>query len=191
MNRAGFHFPGPHTILNISKVTTSSMNMKFVFGGIAFLMLLLVVAGCSQPAAQQATPTPTAAPTIEVPVTTETATAVPTTLASTTPGPVQTLQSNWAVDVQVASNGKSIDPQVILTFRGGKGMNVIPEIDITLTRSDGTVLSDKMVQPLYVGKTVSLAGSTGNNDRAEVWVYTPAGDKVKVIDQYVPFRSYN
>ena len=70
-------------------------------------------------------------------------------------------------------------------------MNVIPEIDITLTRSDGTVESDKMVQPLYIGKTVSLAGSTGNKDRAEVWVYTTQGDKVKIIDQYVPFRSYN
>ena len=167
------------------------MNMKFVFGGIAFLMFLLVVAGCTQPAAQQATPTQTAAPTTEVPVTTETAMAAPTTLASTTPGPTETLPSTQAIDVQVASNGQSINPQVILTFRGGKGMNVIPEIDITLTRSDGTVVSDKMVQPLYVGKTVSLAGSTGNNDRAEVWVYTTQGDKVKIIDQYVPFRSYN
>jgi len=168
------------------------MKLKFIFGGIALLMLLLVVAGCSQPAAQVATPVPTAVPTTpEEVVTTETATVVPTTLASTTPGPVQTLPSNWAVDVQVASNGKSIDPQVILTFRGGKGMNYIPEIDMTLTRADGTVLSDKMVQPLYVGKTVSLVGSTGNNDRAEVWVWTPAGDKVKIIDKYVPFRSYN
>jgi hypothetical protein len=70
-------------------------------------------------------------------------------------------------------------------------MNVIPEIDITLTRSDGMVISDKMVQPLYIGKTVSLAGSTGNNDRAEVWVVTTQGDRVKIIDQYVPFQSYN
>jgi hypothetical protein len=167
------------------------MKMKFIFGGIAFLVLLLVVAGCTQTTPQQATPAPTAQPTTEVPVTTATATAAPTILASSTPGPVETLPSAQAVDVQVASNGKSIDPQVILTFRGGKGMNVIPEIDITLTRSDGTVISDKMVQPLYIGKTVSLAGSTGNNDRAEVWVVTTQGDRVKVIDQYVPFRSYN
>jgi hypothetical protein len=168
------------------------MKMKLIFGGIAFLVLLLVVAGCTQTPTQQATPAPTAQPvTTEIPAATDTATAVPTTLASSTPGPVETLPSAQAVDVQVASNGKSIDPQVILTFRGGKGMNVIPEIDITLTRSDGTVESDKMVQPLYIGKTVSLAGSTGNNDRAEVWVVTTQGDRVKIIDQYVPFRSYN
>ena len=86
---------------------------------------------------------------------------------------------------------KAIDPEVILTFRGGKGLNVIPEIDLMLYKEDGTVESDKMVQPLYVGKTVQLKGSTGNKDRAEVWVVTPQGDRVKVIDQYVPFRSYN
>lgn len=168
------------------------MKLKFVYGGIVFLVLLLVVAGCSQSAPQETpTPTPTEEPTTAAPETTEAPTAAPTTLASTTPGPVQTLQSNWAIDVQVASNGKAIDPQVILTFRGGKGINIIPEIDITLTRSDGTVVSDKMVQPLYVGKTVSLQGSTSNTDRAEVWVITPQGDKVKIIDKYVPFRSYN
>lgn len=164
--------------------------MKTIFGGIAFLMLLLLVAGCTQTTSQQATPAPTTEAVTEIPTTIAT-TAVPTTVTVATPGPTQTVQSNWAVDVQVASNGKAIDPQVILTFRGGKGMNYIPEIDLYLYREDGTVESDKMVQPLYVGKTVSLQGSTGNKDRAEVWVVTPQGDRVKIIDQYVPFRSYN
>lgn len=168
------------------------MHMKFLYGGIAFLILLLVVAGCTQPAAQQATPVPTTEVATEAPTVAETtATAAPTTVTLATPGPTQTLQTNWNVDVQVASNGKAIDPEVILTFRGGKGLNVIPEIDLMLYKEDGTVESDKMVQPLYVGKTVQLKGSTGNKDRAEVWVVTPQGDRVKVIDQYVPFRSYN
>lgn len=168
------------------------MQMKFLYGGIAFLALLLLVAGCTQTTTQQATPVPTTEVATEAPTAAETtATAAPTTVTVATPGPTQTLQSNWAVDVQVASNGQAIDPEVILTFRGGKGMNVIPEIDLMLYKEDGTVESDKMVQPLYVGKTVQLQGSTGNNDRAEVWVFTPQGDRVKIIDQYVPFRSYN
>jgi len=166
------------------------MNMKILFGGIAFLMLLLLVAGCTQTTSQQATPAPTTDVATEVPTAAAT-TAVSTTVTIATPGPTQTVASNWAVDVQVASNGQAIDPQVVLTFRGGKGMNVIPEIDLMLYKADGTVESDKMVQPLYVGKTVNLKGSTGNKDRAEVWVVTPQGDRVKVIDQYVPFRSYN
>jgi len=166
--------------------------MKILYGGIAFLVLLLLVAGCTQTTTQQATPVPTTEVATEAPTAAETtASAAPTTVTLATPGPTQTLQTNWAVDVQVASNGKAIDPEVILTFRGGKGLNVIPEIDLMLYKEDGTVESDKMVQPLYVGKTVQLKGSTGNKDRAEVWVVTPQGDRVKIIDQYVPFRSYN
>ena len=164
------------------------MNMKIIFGGIAFLMLLLLIAGCTQNAAPQATPVPTTEPTT-VPVTT--ATAVPTTFVPATPGPTDTIQSNWAVSVQVQSNGQSVNPQVIYTFNGGMGQIYIPEIDVMLTRSDGTVEIGNMTQPLSVGQTVSLPGTTGNNDRAEVWVITPHGDRVKIVDKYVPFRSYN
>lgn len=162
--------------------------MKFIFGGIAFLVLLLIVAGCTQPTAPQATPAPTTQPTTEVPVTT--ATAVPL-LAPATPGPTETLQSNWAVSVQVQSNGQAINPQVIYTFNGGMGMNLIPKIDVMLTRSDGTVETGNFTQPMSIGQTVSLPGTTGNNDRAEVWVITPQGDRVKIVDTYVPFRSYH
>lgn len=164
------------------------MNLKIIFGGIAFLMLLLLIAGCTQNAALQATPIPTTEPTT-VPVTI--ATAVPTTFVPATPGPTDTIQSNWAVSVQVQSNGQSVNPQVIYTFNGGMGQILIPEIDVMLTRSDGTVETGNMTQPLSVGQTVSLPGTTGNNDRAEVWVITPQGDRVKIVDKYVPFRSYN
>ena len=166
--------------------------MKFVFGGIAFLVLLLVVAGCTQSSTTTtvATTVPTAEETTEIPTTVETtAAAVATTME--TPGPTQTLQSTWAVDVQVQSNGKSIDPQIVATFRGGKGMNVIPKIEVIVTHEDGTVVSDSFTQPLYIGKTVSLQSTTGNKNRAEVWITTPQGDRVKTYDAYVPFRSYN
>ncbi|WP_325409953.1 hypothetical protein [Methanoregula sp.] len=166
------------------------MNMKMIMGGIAFLILLLFVAGCTQPTAPQATPVPTTVPPTTVPVTT---TAVPTTFVPATPGPTQTLSANWAVTVQVQSNGQSINPQVVFTFNGGMGMNLIPEIDVQVTRSDGTVETGKFTQGdnMQMGQTVSLPGTTGNNDRAEVWVITPQGDRVKIIDKYVPFRSYN
>jgi hypothetical protein len=163
------------------------MKLKLIYGGIICLVLLLVVAGCTQPAAPAATPAPTAVQTT-VPAAVETTAAL---VKSSTPGPTQTLPAIWGIEVQVASNGEAIDPQVITTFRGGKGLNVIPEIDITLTRSDGIVETGKMTQPLFIGKTVSLAGTSSNNDRAEVWAVTPQGDRVKIFDGYIPFRSYN
>jgi len=164
--------------------------MKMILGGIVFLVFLLIVAGCTQPTAPQATPVPTPE-TTAVPV--ATTTAAPTTFVPATPGPTQTLQPNWAVQVQVNSNGKAIDPEVVFTFNGGMGMNLIPEIDVQVTRSDGTVETGKFVQGdnMSIGQTVSLPGTTGNDDRAEVWVDTPNGDRVKIYDQYVPFRSYN
>ena len=167
------------------------MNMKILFGGIGCLILILIVAGCTQPTAPQATPVPTPEPTTAVP--TATATAVPTTFVPATPGPTQTLQPSWAVQVQVQSNGQAINPQVVFTFNGGMGMNLIPEIDVQLTRSDGTVETGKFTQGdnMQIGQTVSLPGTTGNNDRAEVWAITPQGERVKIVDKYVPFRSYN
>ena len=133
------------------------MNMKFIFGGIAFLILLLLVAGCTQPAAQQATPAPTTEPTTEVPATTA-ATAVPDYFCTCHARPHRHTAKQRAVSVQVQSNGQAINPQVIYTFNGGMGMNLIPEIDIMLTRSDGTVEIGNFTQPMSIGQTVSLAG---------------------------------
>jgi len=165
--------------------------MKKIFSIALALMLCMILAlsaGCAQQqAAPQATPTPT-------PEITTVATATPTpqaTEASTTPGPVQTLPTIWSIEVQVQSNGESIDPQIITTFRGGKGQNLIPELDIKITRSDGVVETGTMTQPFTVGKTITLPGTRQNNDRAEVWAVTPNGEKVKIYDQYVPFRTYN
>jgi hypothetical protein len=161
---------------------------------IAFMLMLCMVlalaAGCTQPTTPVTTPAPTEVQTAETTIA-PTSVAPTTPPASVTPGPTQTLQEIWSIEVQVQSNGEAINPTVITTLRGGKGMNVVPEIDIKITRSDGVVETDRMVQPLFVGKTSSLAGTTSNNDRAEVWAITPNGDKVKIYDAYIPFRSYN
>ena len=114
-----------------------------------------------------------------------------TPVLSATPGATETLPDVWEVEVQVQSNGLSINPQIIMTFRGGKGMNLVPELDLEVIRSDGIVETGKMTQPLYVGETVTLPGTTQNNDRAIVWAITAQGDRVKIVDKYVPFRSYN
>ena len=161
--------------------------MKKILTILIFCAILALVAGCSQPAAPPATPAPT---TVETTVATTAPTPVPTTAVSLTPGPTQTLPEAWAVDVQVASNSETIDPQIVATYRGGKGQNLIVGIDVRVTRSDGVVEDARMTQPLYVGKNVSLPGTRENKDRAEVWVLTPQGGRIKIYDAYVPFRQY-
>jgi hypothetical protein len=159
----------------------------------AFIMgaclVLALVAGCTQPASPVVTPAPTVVETTAV--ATVEPTAAPTSPESVTPGPTQTLPEIWSMEVQVSSNGEAINPEITATLRGGKGMNVIPAIDVKVTRSDGGVETGRMVQPLHVGSSVTLKGTTSNNDRAEVWVVTPNGESVKIYDAYVPFRSYN
>ena len=163
------------------------MDKKLYIFGIICVMAFLLVTGCTQTpsAAPAATSTPAAAQS-----TGQAAAAAATVAASSTPGPVDTLANSYAVDISVASNGKATNPQIVMTFNGGNGMGVDPEIDFQVTRSDGVVETGKLTQPLSLGQTISLAGTTGLTDRAQVWVMTPPGNRVLVIDQYVPFRQY-
>ena len=150
--------------------------------------VLVLAAGCTQPATPPATSTPTP--------TTTTAAATPTasqTATSSTPGPTQTLPPSWNIEVQVQSNGLSYDPQIIVSCQGGMGLNAIQQIDVTVTGSNGVVVTGVMKKPLYKGQEISLRSTNApgdKTDRAEVWATTPQGDKVKIFDAYVPFRTY-
>ncbi|MFA6333430.1 MAG: hypothetical protein WCX22_10790, partial [Methanoregula sp.] len=108
-------------------------------------LVLVLAAGCTQPTTTTVT---TTAPTTPVDTIAETAepTAIPTiTEDSLTPGPTQALPEIWSMEVQVESNGEAINPQITTTLRGGKGMNVIPQIDVKITRSDGVVETGQLV----------------------------------------------
>ena len=165
------------------------MNAQSVIGVFLVLLLLLVSTGCTQ-TTPPATPTPTAVETIvsEVP------TALPTSL-SLTPGPTQTLPENWNIEVQVEGNGEAIDPQIITTIRGGKGVNFILAVDVRVTRSDGKVETGQIKSEgtFRVGNSLSLpvTSQMGNVNRVEVWATDPQGNRVKIFDDYVPFRTYN
>ncbi len=126
-------------------------------------------------------------------VATEVPTPVPTTQPDLTPGPTQTLPDVWSLEVQVQGNGEAINPMIIVSCQGGKGLNFIQQIDVKVTRPDGVVKTAVITKPLYKGKEVSLpiTAQMGNVNRVEVWATTPQGDKVKIFDDYVPFRTYN
>jgi glucose/arabinose dehydrogenase len=165
------------------------MNKTLVItSALVLCAVLALAAGCTQPATPPVTPTPTPAVT----TTPSAQTPIPTAL-SQTPGPTQTLPESWNIEVQVASNGESVDPQITVSCQGGKGLNFIQQIDVRVTRSDGVVENGIIARPLFKGKSVSLASTTapGYRDRAEVWATTPQGDKVKIFDAYIPFRTYN
>ena len=162
------------------------MNSRYGIGIFLVLLLMLITAGCTQ-----TTPPATPTPTVETRAT-DVPTQIPTTL-SLTPGPTQTLPEVWGLEVQVYGNGEAINPRIIVSCQGGKGLNFIQQIDVKVTRPDGVVVTDLISKPLYKGKEVSLpiTSQMGNVNRVEVWATTPQGDKVKIFDDYVPFRTYN
>jgi len=164
------------------------MNARSITGGFLILLSLLFIAGCLQ-----TTPPATPAPTEIVTTTIEVPTPVPTTLVSSTPGPTQKLPDIWSLEVQAYGNGEAIDPKIIVSCQGGKGLNFIQQIDIKVTRPDGIVETAVISKPLYKGKEVSLpiTSQMGNVNRVEIWALTPEGNQVKIFDDYVPFRTYH
>jgi len=157
-----------------------------IISALVLCVLLALAAGCTQPVTTTGSSTPTMA------VTTAPATPPPTSPAVfSTPGPTQTLPSYWDIEVEVESNGYAPDPKIVTTVRGGQGLTYILQIDVKVTRTDGIVENGIIPSPLEIGNSVALNGTDKNHDRAEVWATDPQGTKVKIFDDYVPFRSYN
>lgn len=157
-----------------------------IISALVLCVLLALAAGCTQPVTTTGSSTPTMA------VTTAPATPPPTSPAVfSTPGPTQTLPSYWDIEVEVESNGYAPDPKIVTTVRGGQGLTYILQIDVKVTRTDGIVENGIIPSPLEIGDSVALNGTDKNHDRAEVWATDPQGTKVKIFDDYVPFRSYN
>lgn len=168
--------------------------MKTILPVLGMLVLCIALAlscGCTQP---EQPPAATPVPTVETTPETTVATAEPT-IVSSTPGPTQTLPDMWSLDVQVNGNNYGPDPQIIATIRGGKGLNFILAVDVRVTRADGQVVTGSIPrQGTYrVGDMVSLpvTNDMGNVNRVEVWATDPQGEKVKIVDKYVPYRSFN
>ena len=157
-----------------------------IISALVLCVLLALAAGCTQPVTTTGSSTPTMAVTTAPPTPPPTSPAV-----FSTPGPTQTLPSYWDIEVEVESNGYAPDPKIVTTVRGGQGLTYILQIDVKVTRTDGIVENGIIPSPLEIGNSVALNGTDKNHDRAEVWATDPQGTKVKIFDDYVPFRSYN
>ena len=153
------------------------MKNVHLFGMLILVFVVLIIAGCTQPA-----PTPSVTPT---------PTTTPMTQAGMgTPGPVSTLPPENDLVFQITPNGNAGNPLMYVAIMGGTGMTTDPEVDVTLTKPDGTSETQVMTQPFYTGKNVQFSCST-NQNRIEIWVTAPTVGKVKVYDEIVPFQSIN
>jgi hypothetical protein len=107
------------------------------------------------------------------------------TVSPLQPQPVDIMPSDQAVEVQVNPKDTSY-ATVTSIFAGGKGQNMVRDIQVKLTRSDGGVLTGSL-KPEKLSE-VTLQG-TRETDRIEVRVSMLDGRTYKIVDQAVPFKN--
>jgi len=168
------------------------MKHYYILLTLLFAVALILTAGCTQTSPAPATPVPTQAPQTPppTPVQTEVKPSVAMPVGMGTPGPTEMLPVNYNLEFMVQGNGDTSNPYMVVTLRGGNGLNYDSRVDVQFTKSDGTIKQDSMLPPFYIGQSVSFPCSTYQN-RVEIWVTAPTVGKVKVYDQIVPFKSIN
>lgn len=100
----------------------------------------LLAVGCSQPSPAQSTPVTKPVPT----------TAQPLTMTAPLPCDLRLHPRADAGQLRGECGRRShrgpINPENTVTFRGGKGINVLSSLDVVVTCSDGTVLKESTVR---------------------------------------------
>jgi hypothetical protein len=160
-------------------------SVIFVFAALTVLVALMVSAGCNGPGGGQPAKTPT---TVSTPVRTtlpETTIVPTTTRGSLVPGPIDTLPSASPVDINVEKAG-TYSTTIIAHFNGGKGMSFVSKVDVLVTRADGSVVTGMLIPQM--GQTAEFEGTNGT-DRVEVTVTMKTGNKYKLIDQLLPYKT--
>ena len=102
-------------------------------------------------------------------------------------GTTQTLPPEYGLTFQVTPNSRTTDPITYVALNGGSGMNFVTEIEIILTRPDGTQQTEIWTPPFSMGQNVGFPCSTISN-RVEIWTTAPTVGKIKVYDEIVPFK---
>ena len=112
----------------------------------------------------------------------------PTATATVLPSGI-TEQLPRTTDVYFSVQSKDSAGRVIVRFEGGPGKSMVKEIEVRLTKADGSVDTAKMDTRMEFPE-VTFMGSKGT-DRVEVFVRFLSGKTYKVIDEPVIYRQRN
>jgi len=125
-----------------------------------------------------------------VPATTPMASQSPGVMpADLRPGPTETLPPQYYVAFDVQKQEQSGIPTITTIFRGGMGMDFTSRVTITVTRSDGRIITEYMDHP-SVGDERDIEG-TQYDDRVEITVLVSTGTSYTVYDRLLPYQSVN
>jgi TIR domain len=121
-----------------------------------------------------------------VPVDYKSSNAAVNTVVLTTE-PTQTLAKDTELYVDAAKDDSNA--MVTVQFNGGPGMDLVKDNRVILTRSDGTVVEDKLNFHQRLSE-VSLQGTRGT-DRIQVIITLYSGSSKTIVDKLLPYRVYH
>lgn len=176
---------GPKKPMSQTTMIIAGVLVLALLGAAAYFVVLPMLSGSGTPVQNP--------PVLPVPTGTGSAsgTAVPTMDAtspgavSLTTGPTQAPPANRVIILDAERD--PISSKVTVTFRGGAGQNGVREIQVTLTRSDGT-LETKAFKPDAIGSGVTLQG-TAKTDRVEATTYFYTGEQYKILDKIFEYKK--
>jgi hypothetical protein len=159
---------------------------------IAFVLLVVLGAGCLGKPPASLTPTPTPTPTATS-VTTETTvqtpvTPVPTTVNPMEPQPTDFVPNGLTTSITVSRNPSTYQPSIIVVYNGGTGQGALQQLEVIVTHPDGSVQTDMIVRPpdgsIHTQTTITIPQSVNEQVRVQV-IATYAGVGYSVYDQLV------
>lgn len=85
--------------------------------------------------------------------------------------------------VEVGVQKSSLGGKITVSYAGGPNSNVVNDIDVIVTKPDGTVVAEK-IQPV-IGESVEITGTKGEKDRVVVVVNSYSGEGFTKFDEYL------
>jgi hypothetical protein len=153
---------------------------------IAFMLMLVIGAGCTGKPGVTPTPAPT-------PATTQTVERTPVVTLPTVnpmePQPTEVVPNGWTTILTVSRNPSSYQPDIIVIYGGGTGQYVLQQLKIFVTHPDGSVQT-RIIQRTPEGSIPTQATAVVPqtvNEQVRVQVIAMySGIEYSVYDQVVP-----
>ncbi|WFN35465.1 hypothetical protein L1S32_04980 [Methanogenium sp. S4BF] len=85
--------------------------------------------------------------------------------------------------VEVGVQKSSLGGKITVSYAGGPNSNVVNDVDVIVTKPDGTVITEK-IQPV-IGESVEITGIKGEKDHVVVVVKSYSGEGFTKFDEYL------
>jgi hypothetical protein len=164
------------------------MKLWFTACVMAFLLLVVLGAGCTGKQVIPPTPTPTLTP-----ATTQTTGRTPVITVPTPnpiePRPTDVVPNGWTTSLSVSRNPSTYAPDIFVIYNGGTGQSALQQLEIFVIHPDGSVQTETVVRPengsIATQTTIQIPQTVNEQVRVQV-IAMYNGITYSVYDEIVP-----